>query len=78
VKRVAKALVVASVVVMVDEGSDLPFEVAQQAVVLEQDAVLKGLVPALDLALGLGMKPCTPDVIHPRALGQVRQVAGDV
>ena len=49
------ALMVAAVIVVLDEGSDLGLEIAGQVVVLEQDAVLQGLVPALDLALGLGM-----------------------
>ena len=40
---------------MVDEGGDLPLQASRQEVMLEQDAVLHGLVPALDLALGLGM-----------------------
>jgi hypothetical protein len=44
----------AAVVVVIDEGADLPFEVSRQEVVFQQDAVLQGLVPAFDLALGLG------------------------
>ena len=51
---VAQALVVAPVVVVLDERLDPGLEIAGQEVVLEQDAVLEGLVPALDLALGLG------------------------
>ena len=43
-------------VVVLDEGFDLGFEIAGQEVVFEQDAVLEGLVPALDLALGLRME----------------------
>lgn len=39
-------------VVMLDEGDDLGLDVAGQEVVLKQDAVLEGLAPALDLALG--------------------------
>ena len=39
---------------MLDERFDLGFKVTGQEVVLQQDAVLQGLVPALDLALGLG------------------------
>ena len=35
-------------VVMIDEGFDLGFEIARQEVVLEQDAVFQGLVPTLD------------------------------
>tara|TARA_R110002111_G_scaffold39106_2_gene74001 strand:- start:12 stop:200 length:189 start_codon:yes stop_codon:yes gene_type:complete len=36
-------------VVVTDEGFDLGFEIARQEVVLQQDAVLQSLVPALDL-----------------------------
>ena len=42
------------VVVVVDEGLDLGFEIAGQKVVFQQDAILQGLVPALDLALVIG------------------------
>ena len=53
--EIVEALVVAPVIVVLDEGGDLGFEVARQEVVFEQDAVLQRLMPALDLALGLGM-----------------------
>ena len=52
--HVVEALMIAPVIVMPDEGGDLGLQIAGQEVVLEQDAVLEGLVPALDLALGLG------------------------
>ena len=56
--EVAQALVGAAVVVVLDEGPDLRLEVAGQVVVLEQDAVLERLVPALEPSLfeddGLG------------------------
>ena len=58
------ALVVAQVVVVLDEGVDLGLEIAGQIVVLQQDAVLERLVPALDLALGLGMEGSTADMAH--------------
>lgn len=51
--EIADALVVSAVVVMIDEGRDLPLEIARQEVVFEQDPVLERLVPALDFALGL-------------------------
>ncbi len=35
----------AGMVVKLDEGRDLPFEIARQVVVFEQDAVLEGPVP---------------------------------
>ena len=42
---------IALVVVVLDEAIDVGFEVARQIIVLQQDAVLERLVPALDLAL---------------------------
>ena len=45
--EIAQALVIAGMIVMLDEGRDLPFEIAGQVVVLEQDAVLERLMPAL-------------------------------
>lgn len=54
-REIAEALVRSDMVVMLDEGRDLPFKVTGQIVIFEQDAVLQGLVPALDLALCLRM-----------------------
>ncbi len=51
--QVGEALVVSMVVVMLDEGVDLPFQVAGQEVVFEEHSVFHGLMPAFDLALGL-------------------------
>ena len=45
---------IADVVVVLDGGVDLPFEIAGQIVVLRVNAVLQGLVPALDLSLSSG------------------------
>lgn len=42
-----KVLVVSSMVVMLDEGVDLPPEIAGQEIVLQQDAVPQGLVPSI-------------------------------
>ena len=52
--EVGEAFVVAAVVVVLDEGADAGLEIARQIVVLQQDTVLQGLMPTLDLALGLG------------------------
>ncbi len=54
-REVAQAFVGADVVAGLDKGSDLLLQGAGQAAVLEQDAVLERLVPALGLALGLRM-----------------------
>ena len=53
--EILQALVVSSVVVVIDKCVDLLSEITRQVVVFQQDAVLQGLMPPLDLALGLGM-----------------------
>ena len=50
--EIVDTLVVTAAIVVIDEGGDLGFEIAWEEVVFQQDAVLEGLVPALDLALG--------------------------
>jgi hypothetical protein len=50
-REVVDALVIADVIVVIDEGPYLPFKVARQVVIVEQDAVLQRLVPAFDLSL---------------------------
>ena len=76
---VAQALVVALVVVVIDEGPDLAFKIAGQIVVFQQNPVLHRLMPALDFALGLRMERRTANVVHlsiPEPFGQVaRDVA---
>ena len=75
---VVEALVVALVVVMLDEDLDLLFEIAGQEVVLQQHTVFERLMPAFDLALGLGMEGRTANVIHLLAIEIVGQFSGDV
>ena len=77
-RHVIEALVVAPVVVMLDEGAYRGLQVAGQEVVFQKDAVLQGLMPALDLALGLGMHGSAPDMAHPLGLDIVRQLPRDV
>ena len=57
---VVEALVVSLVVVVIDERPDLVFEVAGQVVVFEQNPIFHGLVPTLNLALGLRMERKRP------------------
>ena len=77
-REVVEALVIADVVVVLDEGVDLPFEIAGQIIVVEQDAVLQGLVPALDLSLGLGMIRRAAHMLHALVLEPLGQIARDV
>ncbi len=76
-RQVAQTLVVAVVVVVIDEGADLPFQVAGQEVVLQRNPVLHGLMPALDLALGLRVMWCATDVIDALLLEVFGQISRD-
>ena len=78
VREVLQAFVVATVIVVLDEGFDLGFEVTRQEVVFQQDPVLQGLMPTLDLALGLWVIWGTADVIHLPILQPIGQLARDV
>ena len=75
--EIVDALVVAAVVVVVDEGRDLGFEIAGQEVIFQQDAVFECLVPALDLALGHRMIGRTAQVLDLAVVEPPGQVAGD-
>jgi hypothetical protein len=77
-RHVLQALVVTPVIVVFDERLDLGFEVTRQEVVFQQDAVLHGLVPALDLALRLGMERRTAHMAHTLGFDVFSQLAGDV
>jgi len=46
--QVVQALVVAVVVVVIDEGTDLPFQSAGEEVVFQENTVLHRLMPAFD------------------------------
>src|ERR1700731_1734200 len=63
--KISDAFMIAPLIVMLHGGIDLGFEIARQVVVFQQDAVLEGLVPALDLALGHGMIRRSADMGHP-------------
>ena len=54
--EIGDALMVSQVIVVSDEVADFGFKVTGEIIFLKQDAILQRLVPALDLALGLGME----------------------
>jgi hypothetical protein len=76
-RQVADALMIPQIIVIGDEGLDLGFEVARQVVVLEQDPVLEGLMPALDFSLGHRMTKCALDVLHVLAVEPFDHVRRD-
>ena len=75
---VFQALVVALVIVIFDERLNLRFQIAGQIIVLQQDAVLEGLVPTLDLALCLRMECCTAYMLHILVSEIVGELACDI
>ena len=77
-REILQALVIATMIVVLDEAIDVGLEIAGQIVVLEQDAVLERLMPTLDLALGLGMTRRAAHVPHAGILEPFRQVTRDV
>ena len=55
---------VAVMIVVGDEPLVAGVEIARQQVVLQQDAVLEGLIPSFDLSLRLKVVGRTSDMIH--------------
>ena len=77
-RHVVQALVVAPMVVVLDERLDLGLKVASQEVVLQQYAVLRCLVPALDLALFLGMHRGAAHMAHVPSLAVIQRQFDDL
>ena len=73
-----QALVIAPVVVVLDKCGDLSFKVAGQVIVLQQNAVLERLVPALDLSLSLWMIGCPAHMAHVLTAEPMCQFSGDI
>ena len=69
---------VSSMIVMLDEGRDLGFQVLLEEVVFEQDAVLQRLVPAFDLTLRLRMPRSAMDLSDLVFLQPLAEIGSDV
>ena len=69
---------IAPVVVVLDKCGDLSFKVAGQVIVLQQNAVLERLVPALDLSLGLWVVGRAADIAHVLTAKPKSQFPGDI
>jgi hypothetical protein len=76
--HVVQALLVTLVVVVLDERRDPDLKVTGQEVAFQQDAVLEGLVPSLDLTLGLAMERRVGHVAHAVSHDIFGQFADDV
>ena len=62
--EVLQALVRALLIIVVEKGIDLLPSTTGQIVVFQQDAVLQGLMPALDLAPGLRVIRGKANMVH--------------
>ena len=71
--EVADGLVVAVVVVPVDESGESRFRFALEEVVFQKDVVLEGLVPAFDFAMGLR----EPEIENQRKRRAISDLARD-
>ena len=89
--QVGQALVIAVIVILIDDGADLPYEGAEQKVVCWQHPVLHCLAPSFnfaavdceannerDLAPGLGLVWRTANVVHTFSLGIVGEIGRHV
>ena len=76
--EVFKALMIAMVIVVLEEALDAGGKFTRQEVILLQDAVHQGLMPSLNLALGLRMAWCAKNMIHAFAVQPTGQLASDV
>ena len=59
---------------MIHEGFNAGLKISGEEVVFQQDAV----VPSFNLALGLGVIRCAPDMAHALVLQPISQITGDV
>jgi len=77
-REVVEALVITLMVIVLDERLDLGVEIAWEEVIVEQNAVLQGLVPPLDFTLGLRMERRTADMTHALCFDPCGQICRDV
>jgi hypothetical protein len=63
-RQIARALVVALVVIVIDEPGDSAFKIARQVIILEQDAVFERVMPVFGLGLCLRVVGRAANVAH--------------
>lgn len=69
---------ISQMIVVADDVSDFLLKVTWQIIIFEQDAVLQGLMPWLNLALGLRMHGRTAHMFHAFASKPASQLSRDV
>jgi hypothetical protein len=76
--QIAQALMIAPVIVMLDEPFDVGFEISGQIIVFQQNAILECLMPALDFALRLRMTRGAARVAHIAFVEPLGELSRDV
>ena len=69
---------IAAIVIVLDKGIDLGFQVAWKIVVFQQDSVFERLMPVFDLSLGLRMAGCAANMRDFMFAKPVCEIARDV
>ena len=77
-REVLQALVISLVIIIGDEGLDLIFKIARKKVIFEEDTVLQGLMPALNLSLCLWVAGCAMDVFDLLFIQPFCEIAGNI
>jgi len=76
--QIVQALVISTIVVVLDELADAPFELSWQIIVLEQDPIFHRAVISLDLALRHRVVSPTVDVSDAFVLEPLAKLARHV
>lgn len=63
-REIVQALMVALVIIMLDEERELLFELPREIIAVQEDPVLERLMPPLDFPLCLGMVGGPADMLY--------------
>ena len=77
-REIAQDIVIAVLVVMLNEGLDMVFQIPGQIVALQKNAVLQRLMPAFNLALCHGVVGRAADMLEVAVAEPGCQITGDV
>ena len=77
-REIVQALVIATMVIVLDESANFCIQIAGKIIVIQQDAVLERLMPAFDLALRLRMQRRAAHMFDVTLTEPFREIARDV
>ena len=77
-RQVLQAFVISLVIIIGDECVDLILKIAGKKVIFEQDAILPGLMPTLDLSLCLWMARGAVDMFNLLFVEPICEISGNI